>query len=251
MTLGYHELAPVASKDVYTLTPAAFAAHLALARATRPDSAGVITFDDAHQSQFHCALPLLSATQTTAQFFVPTARVGHDRQTATWSQLQELARLGHRIGSHSHTHPLLTQCTPAALRQELELSKKLLEDRLGISIDAISLPGGRGSRRVLNACAEAGYLRVYTSSPYPRASRHAWNGKHLEIVGRLIVRRGVSQALLAGYLNGGRAVSCRLRVEHRIKESAKALAGDRLYQWLWSLTLRRATPESASVSGEL
>jgi peptidoglycan/xylan/chitin deacetylase (PgdA/CDA1 family) len=236
--LGYHELAPSPSRDVYTLTPALFAEHIKVVRSKFPGSAGAITFDDADISQVHWALPLLSATGTVAQFFVPTARVGQP-QTATWADLREIARLGHRIGSHSHTHPLLTQCAPARLRDELESSKKLLEDNLGYSTNTISLPGGRDNAVVLRACALAGYERVYTSAPGIDEMLRFNDGRQLEIVGRLIVRRGMSLSTLTGYLAQDRTIIRRVALEQAWKQRVKNLLGDKLYQRLWRVSLRR------------
>ena len=101
MVLGYHELAPAPSRDVYTITPAVFAEHVAWLRAALPDSMGAITFDDAHTSQVLCALPVLAQSSTAARFFVPTAHVGKQPETATWAQLREMAAIGHQIGSHT------------------------------------------------------------------------------------------------------------------------------------------------------
>jgi peptidoglycan/xylan/chitin deacetylase (PgdA/CDA1 family) len=247
--LGYHELAPSSSRDVYTITPTLFAEHIKVVRSMFCDSAGAITFDDADISQVHWALPLLSATGTIAQFFVPTARVGQP-ETATWAHLREMAQLGHRIGSHSHTHPLLTQCPPARLRDELESSKKMLEDNLGGSTNAISLPGGRHNAVVLKACALAGYERVYTSAPGIAEIRQFNDGTQLEIVGRLIVRRGMSLSTLIGYLAQDRAVARRLGSEHAWKQRVKDLLGDTLYQRLWRASLRRLPESGAAADGD-
>ena len=236
--LGYHELAPSSTRDVYAITPTLFAEHIQVVCSRFRDSAGVITFDDADISQVHWALPLLSATGTIAQFFVPTARVGQP-QTATWAHLREMAQLGHHIGSHSHTHPLLTQCPPARLRDELESSKKMLEDNLGGSTNAISLPGGRHNAVVLRACALAGYERVYTSVPGIAEIRQFHDGRQLETVGRLIVRRGMSLSTLIGYLAQDLAVTRRLGSEQAWKQRVKDLLGDTLYQRLWRVSLRR------------
>lgn len=247
--LGYHELAPSPSRDVYTITPQLFAEHITVVRAMFRDSVGTITFDDADISQVRWALPLLSATGTTAQFFVPTARVGQ-RQTATWAHLREIARLGHRIGSHSHTHPLLTQCAPARLRDELESSKKILEDNLGGSINAISLPGGRHNAVVLRECAAAGYERVYTSDPGVAEIRRFNDGRQLEIVGRLIVRRGIAISTLTGYLAQDLAITRRVGQEQAWKQRVKDLVGDTLYQRLWRLSVRRLPRSGVASDGD-
>lgn len=247
--LGYHELATVRSRDIYTITPSVFAHHVALVQAVCSDSAGVITFDDAHVSQMHLALPVLSEANVTAHFFVPTGRVGRDVDVATWPQLRECIRLGHRAGSHSHTHPLLTHCTAAQLAEELHTSKHLLEDQLDCRCDTISLPGGRGNARVFDACAEAGYTSVYTSAPGSNDVLTA-SGAPISLVGRLIVRRAINRITLIGYLRGDPSVLRRLRFEQQLKAGVRAAMGDALYQRLWRLGLRRPA-EPAALPGEL
>jgi peptidoglycan/xylan/chitin deacetylase (PgdA/CDA1 family) len=239
MVLGYHEFAPAGSRDIYCMTPEMFRAHLELIQTEDGVAKGRITFDDAHVSQIRYALPILEETATTAIFFAPTAWVGTCSRTASWTDLRELLRLGHEVGSHSHSHALLTRCSSAALNRELTTSKAMLEDGLGRVIDSISMPGGRYNERVLRACADAGYRRIYTSRPQWDVSLSSSRQSGAMVLGRLIVRRTLSARTIAGYAEGDRSTVRRLLLGYRLRYAAKMVAGDAFYQAVWRTTLRR------------
>ena len=165
----------------------------------------------------------------------------------TWSHLRELHRLGHTVASHTHTHPMLTACRNAALRKELNASRQILEDQLGIEVSSISVPGGRVDARVLLACCEAGYRRVYTS----RAGEYrAADATTPEVIGRYIVRRAASDRTLASYLAGDLGTLRRLRFEANAKGFAKLLMGDSLYALAWrkAVRSRRSEPTRSRIT---
>lgn len=57
-------------------------------------------------------------------------------------QLYELQDNGMYIGNHTHTHPMLDQCTAAEVQEELDLSKKVFKD-LGLEgFNVFAYPNG-------------------------------------------------------------------------------------------------------------
>ena len=68
----------------------------------------IISFDDGWEDQFVYALPSLKQYHYTATFFVVTNFVGF-RGFLSWSQLRTIVAQGMKIGSHSRSHPYLTQ----------------------------------------------------------------------------------------------------------------------------------------------
>ena len=61
-----------------------------------------------------------------------------------WSETAEMVRSGLvSIGSHTHTHVILSRCEPARAADELRVSKQIIEQRLGISCDLFCYPNGR------------------------------------------------------------------------------------------------------------
>jgi peptidoglycan/xylan/chitin deacetylase (PgdA/CDA1 family) len=234
MIVGYHEFSNAPVRDVYAVTGETFLRHALLAA----ENGGVkdaITFDDAHHSQFSTAAPILNRLGMTGVFFATTAWIGCHPDMMSWRELRELHEAGHTIGSHTHTHPMLTTCGDRSLRNELEVSRQLLEDLIEDQVNCISIPSGRVDLRVLAACKAAGYRRVYTSLV---GEYRAPSEKLPEVIGRFIVKRATTEKTLRDYLEGNPATCRRLRMASAGKEFAKTLVGDSLYQRVWRYAVR-------------
>lgn len=77
-----------------------------------------------------------------------------------WEQVGELHRAGIEIGSHTVSHPALSQCDDETLAFELWESRRVLESRLEAPVEVVAYPfGGPGEydARVMRAAAAAGY----------------------------------------------------------------------------------------------
>jgi peptidoglycan/xylan/chitin deacetylase (PgdA/CDA1 family) len=72
------------------------------------------------------------------------------------------------FGSHTLTHPHLTELSDEALAQELAESRALLQARLG-HCDTLAYPFGQWDARVARAVAAAGYRFAFGLPPAPRA----------------------------------------------------------------------------------
>ncbi|MDT4985381.1 MAG: hypothetical protein QOF95_2871 [Pseudonocardiales bacterium] len=97
---------------------AACGTHHASAPPTKAATAGPVragtvislTFDDAYQNQWLYAAPLLRAHHMNATFYVITADSNLPfRCCMSWAQLRALQDQGDDIGSHTISHPYLTQ----------------------------------------------------------------------------------------------------------------------------------------------
>jgi peptidoglycan/xylan/chitin deacetylase (PgdA/CDA1 family) len=140
-----------------------------------------ITFDDAYQSVVEHAVPELTRRSLAATIFVP---VGMIAQTPDWDmegddpdaaetvmteeQLRALPKDLIAIGSHSVSHSRLPEVDDTRLREELAGSRKRLEELLGRKISTLAFPYGAHDDRVVEACRDAGYERVFSIVP-----RHA------------------------------------------------------------------------------
>jgi peptidoglycan/xylan/chitin deacetylase (PgdA/CDA1 family) len=227
----YHEITEDSSSYSYSVTVAQFAAHAAVIAKQRPPVRSLprITFDDGVQSQFRHALPILRQHSLAATFFVNTGLIGVVPEYMTWAQLEETFRLGHRVQSHGWSHACLPECSDVQLDEELRRSKGVLEERLGTAVDEISMPNGRWDRRVLEACARAGYRRAYLSDPWARYAANTG----VEVVGRLMVRATMTSEQLEGALNARGVTVLLSRARYQTKEQIKRLLGHGLYHRLW------------------
>ncbi len=240
LLLAYHELEIKPPRDQYRVSCEDFEKHLELVTRLFPDSdcgrrPTPVSFDDGHRSNLELAVPRLNRNGLQATFFVTAGWIGMKPFALDWSGLAEMLRCGHSVQSHGLTHALLSGCADADLFRELRQSKDLLEDRLGVAVNSISMPGGRWNDRVIKACAAAGYRHAYTSDPLFRPlCQHG-----ISIHGRMMVRRNTTIAAIEKFLTGERWFWFSLRSRHALKKSLKSLMGDKAYHSLWSRVSRR------------
>lgn len=247
--LLYHELRPAPTRYSYVVAPAEFERHVdlfvQLRKAENPGLWPEVTFDDGHISNFEYALPILQARNMRARFFITVGWTGHRQGYMGWDELRSLHEAGQAIGAHGWTHTLLTHCSESELQTELGSARMTLEDKLGSSITTMSLPGGRYNRRVLAACSGAGYTQIYTSIP---RSEPAQAGT---LVGRLNVRGDCKPEWIGDVLQRGSHTLVGLERQYKVKEAAKVLLGDRLYEGIWArLNRQEAEPDAAGESAE-
>jgi peptidoglycan/xylan/chitin deacetylase (PgdA/CDA1 family) len=110
----------------------------------------------------------------------------------TWSMIHEMRRGGITIGSHTRSHVSLPTETAAAVTEELEGSKRVLEQALGERIDHFAYPGGQFNPHVVSALHKAGYRYAYTACPHGDPSHPEltlerlllWEGSSIDVDGR-------------------------------------------------------------------
>ena len=244
--LLYHEIRTGGSRYSYVMDASAFEKHLdlyaQLRQTGRPPVLPEITFDDGHISNLQIAAPMLQARNLTARVFITVGWTGERQGYMGWPELRLLQQAGHTIGAHGWSHTLLTHCNARELHDELSNSRLALEDKLGIPITTMSLPGGRHNRRVLAACEQAGYTQVYTSVPKAESLPLG------PTVGRLNILGDMQPEWIARLFLPDSAVLSALHRQYRIKEAAKSLLGDSLYEKLWALRNRKE-PDADSDQG--
>jgi peptidoglycan/xylan/chitin deacetylase (PgdA/CDA1 family) len=235
--LLYHELRPAGSKYSYVVDTKQFEQHADLFLQLRNSSSLIpeITFDDGHISNFEHALPILQSRALQAWFFITVGWTGNKPGYMGWNELRALHQAGQRIGAHGWSHTLLTHCNATQLHHELSDARLTLEDKLGTSITTMSLPGGRYNRKVLTACEQAGYTQVFTSIPKSEPNPAAFT------LGRLNIRGDISTEWIANLFQPGNNLLVGLERQYKIKATAKALLGDRIYEKLWSVLNRQET----------
>ncbi len=126
-----------------------------------PDKSIVLTFDDSYQGVYDYVAPVLARFGYPYAVFVHTDYVGSQkgRPKMSWDELRELDRSGLvTIGSHSRSHPadmgLLTQTQQD---DELQGSKRVLEQELGHPVPFISYPNGKADAATFGRVKAAGY----------------------------------------------------------------------------------------------
>lgn len=90
---------------------------------------------------------------------------------------EEIARLaedGHEIGSHTHTHPMLSSLSASERRNELETSRERLQAVTGATVEGFRAPMFDLPEDHYMAVSESGYS--YDSSVAPCRSIPGWYG---------------------------------------------------------------------------
>jgi cation diffusion facilitator CzcD-associated flavoprotein CzcO/peptidoglycan/xylan/chitin deacetylase (PgdA/CDA1 family) len=90
----------------------------------------------------------------------------------TWEMLAEMRDAGMTIGSHTRSHPLLTNESDERVLHEVKESRLELQRRLGVTAASFAYPGGGFTSNVVQHVASAGYrygfsICRHTDPQYP------------------------------------------------------------------------------------
>ena len=106
-----------------------FAAHQITAWPENKKGAVSLGFDDSCQSHVSLGIPALDARGFKGTFFLMTDAVTSG-YSPPWSAWRDAANNGHEIGSHTMTHPYLTDLTPTQVQNELAGSKNAIDSQI-------------------------------------------------------------------------------------------------------------------------
>jgi len=150
----------------------------------------LLTFDDGFANNFSNALPILEKFQAQAVFFVstqhvektddylPSVRTSIEKYCKNKEipkiirddifvglSIEKLKKCGEHtlitIGSHTVSHPFLTQCSESELRNELKNSKMFLEKNIGGEVNLFAYPTGDYDGIVVEEVKKSGYEAAF------------------------------------------------------------------------------------------
>lgn len=122
----------------------------------------ILTFDDGYKDAYTNALPILRKYGFIATFYIITTYINNNDNYMTWNEIIELKNAGMNIGSHTLTHPSLDKSYDERVDKEVEESKKIIEEKIGIPILDFCYPSGKYDKRTINKLKEAGYKTAVT-----------------------------------------------------------------------------------------
>jgi peptidoglycan/xylan/chitin deacetylase (PgdA/CDA1 family) len=161
-----------------------------------PRRSVVLTFDDGYRDVALLALPILRSRGFPATCFIATDGVGRaggsavssldDRSLLSWDELREMRAGGLTLGAHSRSHPPLRGLPEAVVREEVEGSRRRLEQEVPAArVTAFAYPHGDVDDLAEEVVRRSGFLlacaawggRVAAGSPRYRLPRVAVDGR--------------------------------------------------------------------------
>jgi peptidoglycan/xylan/chitin deacetylase (PgdA/CDA1 family) len=184
MILCYHRINPWYKNDALTVKPEEFKKQINYLISKKfefvhleqyisfPNSVQkrkiVITFDDGFEDNFLFAYEILKNLSIPFIIFLTVNFIGTENllpryknkkkdRFLTWNEIIEMSKNGVEIGSHSLTHPALTELKKEDMEKEIINSKKIIEDRISKEVKFFSYPYGVYNKEVIEVVKKAGY----------------------------------------------------------------------------------------------
>jgi len=199
------------SENGYRAVDIGTALEMLHSNSTGKNKAVVLTFDDGYMDFFREAVPVLRRFGYTATVYLPTSWI-HDRisqrfngkECLTWDKVRELNDAGYVFGSHSATHGMLRNMKRKEIEDEICLSKAVIEDKIGRSVESFSYPyafpeENRAFRKDLRQLLEGACYRNGVSTTIGRIS--GWDDPYF--LRRLPVNSFDDADLFRAKLEGG------------------------------------------------
>lgn len=134
-----------------------------------------LTFDDGYEDFYINAFPALEKFGYPATVFIVSDFVGMTntwdenslgirKKLMTWDKIRELSAHNTFFGSHTRTHPFLTKIENEHAREEIFISKQVIEDQTGNPVETFCYPNGDCNNDVKEMVKEAGYKVAVTTN---------------------------------------------------------------------------------------
>jgi len=244
--LMYHNILP--EGDPYTITKEIFREQMALLKEQDYNVIAVrdfvtqqkifekqtkkivcLTFDDGYSNNYKYCLPELEKYNFKATFYITTSLIDSDFGF-TEAQIRVISEKDMEIGSHTVNHVFLSNLSDNKLSYELKKSKSQLEDIIRKPVTSLSLPGGRGNKRIFNTAEKAGYQTICTSVYHTNNSK-----TDLFSLGRIPIKRDYTIELFDKIVSLDRSVWKSMKFKQGIKFMIQRMLGNKLYHSLWQM----------------
>lgn len=118
----------------------------------------VLTFDDGPSKYTPMILDTLKQNNINATFFV----MGQSLEKNS-NILEKSLQNGNEIGIHCYSHKLFTRLSNDEIKKQIETTKKLIKQQIGITPNLIRVPYGSLNKRVENLLLDEGFTSILWS----------------------------------------------------------------------------------------
>lgn len=122
-----------------------------------------VTFDDGMKNNFTAAYPILSQYKIPTTFFICPGKIGKP-DYLSWDDVLAMKKGGMSIASHSVHHAYLPKLSIKEQIYEIQESKKILEAKLGESVDFFAYPIGGFNEQIKETLRKSGYAAGFTTN---------------------------------------------------------------------------------------
>lgn len=159
-----------------------------------------LTCDDALESTLRMAdIIAAPATLFVVTDFVGKSNCWHGQPAwvpmencLNWAQIRELAQRGWTIGAHSCTHPDFYKLDRIRIQNEIERSKKTIEDRLGQACDFFAYPYGHAPVAAQSIVGELNMIGLGTEPGWYNAQSAIHNVPRIDLYDILKISIGMN-----------------------------------------------------------
>jgi len=168
----------------------------------------VITLDDGYKDNFEYAYPVLKRFGFPATIFIITDFIGKDfpagkMQFLNWDEVIAMSKDRISFGSHTKTHFYLgVVIDEKAAFEEIEGSKKAIEQKIGMPVDYFCYPGGGFNEEAKSLVTKAGYKGACaTNRGFADFNRDVYELKRIKVTNSDMTKPFSFWVKLSGYYN--------------------------------------------------
>lgn len=190
----------------------------------------LVTIDDGHQTVYEAYRKIFAPLGIKPLLSIYPAIIGKKKFALTWEKINEMLKDGCSVASHGYYHNFVNESAFKKDRKSVETeiikSKRVLEEKLGRTIDTFVYPFGAYSDMTMDALKKAGYSYAMTIKG-GHASISSGSAANYELPRYLLTRQRITRlSRLFGDKKQRKVIPTAVAANYDIKANKNAAAVD-------------------------